>query len=267
MWYASNATFTGELNHLGEYYTGEDGQIVLSGLKDGWYKVEEVQPADGYELSDHPIQTYYVKAGTGKVFTFENRPLSGLVIKKVDADTGDVLQGARFQVRYFSGVSGTGGTVIGEYTTSANGTIVINRLKAGTYIVEEIKAPAGLEITEAAKTVYLSGEEQSVVTVEFADKAIGGLKIVKLDESSRQPIGGVTFEIRRMNGEYIGTYTTDKNGSIILNTLEDGWYSVVETKAAKGYRLDAQPHNIEVKDGQTAYLEITNAEKRPYPHS
>lgn len=259
VWYASNATFTGELNHLGEYYTDEDGQIVLSGLKDGWYKVEEVQPADGYELPDTTVQTYYVKAGTGKVFTFENTPLSGLVIKKVDADSGEVLQGAKFQVRYFSGVSGTGGTVIGEYTTSANGTVVLNRLKAGTYIVEEIKAPAGYEITEAAKTIYITGEEQAVVTVEFADKAIGDLKIVKLDENTRQPISGVTFEICRMNGEYIGTYTTDKNGSIILNTLEDGWYSVVETKAAKGYRLDAQPRSIEVKDGQTAYLEITNA--------
>ena len=55
-----------------------------------------------------------------------------------------MLQGAKFRVRYLGGTSGTGGTVIGEYTTSANGTIVITGLKAGTYVVEETKAPTGL---------------------------------------------------------------------------------------------------------------------------
>ena len=33
---------------------------------------------------------------------------------------------------------------------------------------------------------------------------------------------------------------------------------MVELKAAEGYRLDDTPHQIEVKDGQTATLEITN---------
>ena len=33
---------------------------------------------------------------------------------------------------------------------------------------------------------------------------------------------------------------------------------MVELKAAEGYRLDDTPHQIEIKDGQTATLEITN---------
>ena len=33
---------------------------------------------------------------------------------------------------------------------------------------------------------------------------------------------------------------------------------MTELKAAKGYRLDSQPYQIEVKDGGTATLEITN---------
>ena len=33
---------------------------------------------------------------------------------------------------------------------------------------------------------------------------------------------------------------------------------MVELKAAKGYKLDDTPHQIEVKDGGTATLEITN---------
>lgn len=52
---------------------------------------------------------------------------------------GAALQGAEFQIRYLGGTSGTGGTVIGTYTTSENGSIILTRLKAGTYIVEETK--------------------------------------------------------------------------------------------------------------------------------
>ena len=37
-----------------------------------------------------------------------------------------------------------------------------------------------------------------------------------------------------------------------------GWFTATEVKAGKGYILDSTPHNIEVKDGQTAVLTITN---------
>jgi len=50
----------------------------------------------------------------------------------------------------------------------------------------------------------------------------------------------------------------DKSGVIRLPEAEKGWYQVVELKAAEGYRLDDTPYQIEVKDGQTATLEITN---------
>ena len=33
---------------------------------------------------------------------------------------------------------------------------------------------------------------------------------------------------------------------------------MTELKAAEGYRLDDTPHRVEVRDGQTATLEITN---------
>lgn len=355
--YASNNTFTGELNDLGIYYTDENGQITISHLNDGWYRVTEVEPATGYAIKDPATQDFYLSAGVGKVVTFENTPLSALIIKKVDADTGDVLQGAKFRVRYLGGTSGTGGTIIGEYTTSVNGTIVITGLAAGTYIVEETKAPAGYEIDETPQTVYISGKNQDVITVEFSNGKHGNLIIQKIDSVTKQPlagaqftvttsegafvgnyggtvtsngiyttdsngqfrivdlqpgtyvvteikapdgyvldetpqvvwvsqndtqtltfsntpIGGFTiiktdydngarikgaqFEVRKANGEIIGTYSTDANGVISLPNLVAGWYIVTETRAASGYLLDATEHRIEVKDGTNATLSVTN---------
>lgn len=357
--YASNNSFTGELNDLGTYFTDEKGQIKLTKLRDGWYRVTEVEPAAGYAIKDPATQDCFIQAGTGKTLTFENTPLSALIIKKVDADSSAMLQGAKFRVRYLGGTSGTGGTVIGEYTTSVNGTIVITGLKAGTYIVEETKAPAGYEIDDTPQTVYLSGKEQDVVTVEFSNgkhgnliidkidsvtkqplpgaqfkittsdgsfvgnyggavtsngiyttdsngqiklvnlkpdtyvvteiKApdgyvldstsqtvkvdrndtqtltftntpIGGGQIIKVDADSGKRIKGVKFEIAKMNGERIGTYTTDSNGIITLPQLADGWYTATEIKAAKGYLLDSTPHNFEVKAGRTTSLTVENTQ-------
>ena len=357
--YASNNSFTGELNDLGTYFTDEKGQIKLTKLRDGWCRVTEVEPAAGYAIKDPATQDCFIQAGTGKTLTFENTPLSALIIKKVDADSSAMLQGAKFRVRYLGGTSGTGGTVIGEYTTSVNGTIVITGLKAGTYIVEETKAPAGYEIDDTPQTVYLSGKEQDVVTVEFSNgkhgnliidkidsvtkqplpgaqfkittsdgsfvgnyggavtsngiyttdsngqiklvnlkpdtyvvteiKApdgyvldstsqtvkvdrndtqtltftntpIGGGQIIKVDADSGKRIKGVQFEIAKMNGERIGTYTTDSNGVITLPQLADGWYTATEIKAAKGYLLDTTPHNFEVKAGKTTSLTVENTQ-------
>lgn len=255
----SDDTQSGDLNFIGTYYTDEFGEITLNNLAIGWYKITETKAPDGYELAKEATQTVYLAGGMNKIVTFKNMPLSGLVIKKVDQDSGEVLAGAKFQVKYLSGISGTGGTVIGEYTTSANGTIVLNRLKAGTYVVEEIQAPNGYEITEPAKTVYLSGEEQTVISVEFADKKIGAGEIIKVDAETGKRLKGAEFELRKMNGEIIGQFTTDQNGVIHLDDLKDGRYQATETKAPKGYILDTTPHNFEVKDGKTASITVKNS--------
>ena len=52
IWYASNSTETGELNDLGTYFTDENGQIFLENVKDGWYKVTELEPASGYQIKE-----------------------------------------------------------------------------------------------------------------------------------------------------------------------------------------------------------------------
>ena len=134
--YASNNTSTGEINDLGDYFTDANGQIKLDKVQDGWYKVTELEAPAGYSIKQPATQEAYIKAGGSKTFTFENVPLSAIVIKKIDADSGKVLPGAWFRIRYLGGTSGTGGTTIGEYMTSSNGTIVKTGLKAGTYVIE-----------------------------------------------------------------------------------------------------------------------------------
>ena len=266
IWYGSNHTDTGELNDLGTYFSDASGKIILPEIKDGWYKVTELEPASGYAIKEPATQECFISGGESKVLTFENTPLSAIIIRKVDSESGQPLEGAWFRIRYLGGTSGTGGTVIGEYRTSNNGTIVVTGLKAGAYVCEEISAPDGYVITDAAETVYLSGKDQDVITVTFGNDKMGSLLIVKKDAVTGAPISDVEFFITDSDGSVIGTangkYVTDSAGTIRIDGLTPGMTVIArEVRAKDGYILDDTPQSIKIKRNSVMTLEFRNQPK------
>ena len=266
IWYGSNHTDTGELNDLGTYFSDASGKIILPEIKDGWYKVTELEPASGYTIKEPATQECFISGGESKVLTFENTPLSAIIIRKVDSESGQPLEGAWFRIRYLGGTSGTGGTVIGEYRTSSNGTIVVTGLKAGTYVCEEISAPDGYVITDATETVYLSGKDQDVITVTFGNDKMGSLLIVKKDAVTGAPISDVEFFITDSDGSVIGTangrYVTDSAGTIRIDGLTPGMTVIArEVRAKDGYILDDTPQSIKIKRNAVMTLEFRNQPK------
>ena len=266
IWYGSNHTDTGELNDLGTYFSDASGKIILSEIKDGWYKVTELEPASGYAIKEPATQECFISGGESKVLTFENTPLSAIIIRKVDSESGQPLEGAWFRIRYLGGTSGTGGTVIGEYRTSSNGTIVVTGLAAGTYVCEEISAPDGYVITDATETVYLSGKDQDVITVTFGNDKMGSLLIVKKDAVTGAPISDVEFSITDSDGSVIGTangkYVTDSAGTIRIDDLTPGMTVIArEVRAKDGYILDDTPQSIKIKRNAVMTLEFRNQPK------
>ena len=263
IWYGSNHTDTGELNDLGTYFSDASGKIILPEIKDGWYKVTELEPASGYAIKEPATQECFISGGESKVLTFENTPLSAIIIRKVDSESGQPLEGAWFRIRYLGGTSGTGGTVIGEYRTSSNGTIVVTSLKAGTYVCEEISAPDGYVITDATETVYLSGKDQDVITVTFGNDKMGSLLIVKKDAVTSAPISDVEFLVTDSDGSVIGTangkYVTDSAGTIRIDGLTPGMTVIAkEVRAKDGYILDDTPQSIKIKRNAVMTLEFRN---------
>ena len=260
--YASNNTSSGEINDLGTYYTGENGQFQLTGLRDGWYKVTEQEPPTGYAIKE-ATQEVYIKSGTGKVLTFENIPLSALVVWKYDSVTGEAVSNAVFQVKYLGGTSGTGGTVIGTYKTSANGSFTVTGLKEGTYIVEELASDSGHVIDSAPQTVYISGKQQDVVQLYFGNSPKGNLLVKKIDSATHKPLSDVEFMVTTADGSVVGDangkYVTDSAGSFTVSGIAPGTTLVVkETRARDGYLLDDAPQTATVKAGQTVTLEFRN---------
>ena len=263
IWYGSNHTDTGELNDLGTYFSDASGKIILPEIKDGWYKVTELEPASGYAIKEPATQECFISGGESKVLTFENTPLSAIIIRKVDSESGQPLEGAWFRIRYLGGTSGTGGTVVGEIKTSQNGTAILTGLAAGTYVCEEISAPDGYVITDAAETVYLSGKDQDVITVTFGNDKMGSLLIVKKDAVTGAPISDVEFFITDSDGSVIGNangkYVTDSAGTVRIDDLTPGMTVIAkEVRAKDGYILDDTPQNIKIKRNAVMTLEFRN---------
>ena len=245
----------GQISSNGLYFTDKDGKITIHGVV-GTLVVTETATIPGYTIDEASrTQTVVVNPNDTQTLHFTNTPSTTLVIEKYIEGTTTPLKGVTFLVTDSSGA--VVGRSNGEFITDENGRVVINDLIPGTTVTaREVKTVDGFVLDGAPKSILIKAGE--VQTLRFYNVRAGGLTVIKKDEKTGERIPGVQFEIRKMDGEIIGTFTTDENGVIYLPEAENGWYTVTELEAASGYLLDTTPHRIEVKDGQTATLEITN---------
>ena len=245
----------GQISSNGLYFTDKDGKITIHGVV-GTLVVTETATIPGYTIDEASrTQTVVVDPNDTQTLHFTNTPSTTLVIEKYIEGTTTPLKGVTFLVTDSSG--SVVGNSNGEFITDENGRVVIHDLIPGTTVTaREVKTVDGFVLDGAPKSILIKAGE--VQTLRFYNVRAGGLTVIKKDEKTGERIPGVQFEIRKMDGEIVGTFTTDENGVIYLPEAENGWYTVTELKAAEGYRLDDTPHRIEVRDGQTATLEITN---------
>ena len=262
--WSSNKTETGEQRDLGTFQTDEAGQIVLEGIEDGWLTIKETKSAPGYQLPEDPVTEVYVKGGENKTVTISNIPLSALVVYKQDSVTGEAISGARFQLKYLGGeVSGSGGTVVGTYTTSANGSFSVTGLRKGYYICEELESDSGHVIDAAPQSFYISGKDQDIVTLYFSNAPKGAVLVKKVSSADNSPLSDVEFLVTASDGSVVGDangkFVTDSTGTFLVEGVEPGTTLVIrETRAKPGYLLDDTPQTVQVKAGQTVTVEFRN---------
>lgn len=69
---------------------------------------------------------------------------------------------------------------------------------------------------------------------------------------------GAEFTVYDSDGNNVGTLTTDADGNANTLTLEEGTYTVKETKAPTGYYLNEDTKTITVKSGETATVKFSD---------
>ncbi|MGX7039265.1 SpaA isopeptide-forming pilin-related protein, partial [Vagococcus fessus] len=266
--------------------TAENGKAGLKNLPLGDYTVVETKAPDGYELDDttHPVSVVKGEGGNTVQVDITNKKspippvvpeleVGSLEITKTDEATGDVLAGAEFEV------TNSEGEVVDTLKTDENGKASLKNLPLGDYTIVETKAPKGYELDKTEhKVSIVSGETATPVQVDITNKKspvppvnpeleVGSLEITKTDEATGDVLAGAEFEVRNSEGEVVDTLKTDENGKASLGNLPLGDYTILETKAPKGYELDKTEHKISIVSGETAtpvQVDITN-KKSPVP--
>ncbi|HEM5102471.1 TPA: discoidin domain-containing protein [Streptococcus suis] len=264
-----------------------DGILNIRDVYGGTYKLREVSAPEGYALD--PTEKEIVIRNADNI-TIDGRPYNAntppeivntkyisLQIDKYTQGETRRLKGAVFRLR--SKENNRYSVTLGENTSSA--TFLFTNLAKGTYVLEELTAPAGYKkITPIEIEVY---EDAGVLKVRkvtdtnhiqsghvFESNGTFRMNVVNEDinqeftkvNTERQPLADAIFELRKMKqGGYdvirrgIASNTA---GKFRLNNLQpNSQYEVWETVAPEGYE---KPTSAVAKfrvtaDGQIEFTE------------
>ena len=117
---------------------------------------------------------------------------------------------------------------------------------------------------ETKKEYVLSKETVSVVLEENEIKSIifenklkkGSIKILKVSDGNNQvldiadgtPLVGAKFVVLNSIGETVGIYETGEDGTILIENLQYGEYTVYEYGSPNGYLLDSKPQIVFIEE-------------------
>lgn len=232
-----------------ELVTDESGKAVTDVLPSGTYMVHQESAPTGY-LLDESYQWATVDTGNNTILHFTNERISGLVIQALEEGSHSGIPGAVFEIYHENG------KLVETVTTDTTGVAQVNTLDPDTYLIKEISVPDGFTARTLTQKVTITTNEPSTAT--FYHTTESALTINKTDSSTGDRLGGATFRVTKDNGDYVGDYTTNDAGQIVIPDLEAGVYVVSETAAPDGYVLDTTPRRVTIKDDQAAVLDVTN---------
>lgn len=196
-----------------------------------------VQPVTRlYPVTKNVSDTIKVTATRPKV----KIKIPAVTVKKIDKSTGKTISGATLVIK------DANGNVVKTFTSSTSGNRFTD-LAAGSYTVVETKAPAGYELNSEPVSFEVTKNGADVsVTVENEHKKTG-VVINKVDATTGNNIAGATLVVKDSNGNVIETFTSTTSGYEI-NGLSNGTYTVTETQAPAGYKLNSEPVTFTISD-------------------
>lgn len=259
--------------------TDEKGKAETEALYLGKYVVKETKAPNGYLLNpkEFAVTLEYEDQETEIVYgnvTVPDELAKGKIrVKKTDAETGNGLSGAEFEIRAKEDIvtpDGTvkakAGTVVDTITTSDKGTAETKKLYLGKYEVQETKAPEGYLLNTQKYPVELIYADQETEIV-YGDVTVpdeiakGKIRITKTDKETNKPIpSGAEFTVtaaedittpdgtvRAEKGTVVDTIVTDTTGIARSKELYLGKYVVKETKQPIGFIRPNQTWDVELK--------------------
>ena len=222
--------------------TTEDYQ-TFADLKEGTYYVREKSAPSGYVVNSKTVKFTIDENNYSIVVSFENEKTT-VKLGKVDAKTGDYLPGATLQLSREDGTMDPITFVSEEKATEFRG------LASGSYILEEISAPAGyiasnskitFELDSTGKTKNIS-LKSDYISVSVQDKKL------KIDTKG---VDGYQFDLLTADGNLVDTYEIGEE-VYTSEVLENGSYLLKQTKVPEGMVLNSNLYSFTISDNQTS---------------
>ena len=111
-----------------------------------------------------------------------------------------------------------------------------------SYLVKETATVADHILDETEYRVELFPGKTSTITIQNDKRP--NLTIRKTDKDTGEPIPGVTFTLNYADGPTITTEPTGEDGTVTIENLLPGVYTVTEQSVPEGYILDTTPQQI-----------------------
>lgn len=236
-----------------ELTTDGHGEALSPKLPIGEYVIQEVQAPAGFELTEES-QSATITGSEAEVleYTFRNAPKK-VHILKVSSMDGRALPGCEMEIR------SADGSVIYSATTDSAGEIAFDMPPAGTYVIAEVKAPAGFVRSPKTHsfTVTDAGEITGETTVMNDPIRI---EILKVDAETGEKLPGATIQITDAAGKEVYQGVTDKEGKLAVIYLEPGDYRYTELKPPAGYARAtvSVPFHIDEDGSVTGEMTLKN---------
>lgn len=289
------------------FKTGADGHGVSGLLAYGEYTVcETYTPSDEIET----VEPFYIKIdrnsnGVIKEYVENDAPFeSYLKMIKIDKNTGKkvTFSNATFKLYRLNENNEwekvkckTGLFSTDKWKTDKTGLAVTeDKLKAGTYKIDEIQLPTGFlqleneltfKINRSNKTLEFDEEYDAYITITVGNEQPTGT--IKLDKSVaiRQDVDTSLVDISDLSkikfkltakekiidyadgsiiyekGQEVGTYNLTKEGKLEVKKLPMGKYELEEIETLDGLVLDNTKHEIVFKQEDTKTKVYTKEEK------
>ncbi|MEG2712411.1 MAG: SpaA isopeptide-forming pilin-related protein, partial [Clostridia bacterium] len=217
--------------------TNNLGEASSKYLPLGAYKFREISVPFGYVL-DSTVRDFSLESNNQVVIknVVNNRAKGQLKITKVD-DLGAKLSGVKFEIL------DANKNVVDTIITNAEGVATSKYLPLGKYTFKEVEVPNGIVIDPSERPFDIKANNEVKAFKVINNRAMGKLKIVKVDEENK-PLAGVVFEILDWNNKVVDTITTNANGEALTKALPIAPYTYREKSVPSGVILDTKEYEF-----------------------
>ena len=246
---------------------------VITDLPFGSYYVQELSTNSAYIISDEKFPVIFEYAGqdTATVHltandgeAIKNDIIYGSVSGKKSDEDGNALGGAVIGIFRTGTTEFTEENALAATTSADDGSFSFEKVPYGTWIIREIKSPAGFVLSEEEIAVTISAVDE-VVEIELINYFItGNIELTKVDKDyPDNKLSGAIFEIYAdMNGdgkldskdELLGEMSELHGGIYQMNDLRYGKYLVREKTAPEGFVLDENVYSVSIEENGKTYV-------------